>query len=260
MGFQGEIGAYSEKAINLYFSKANSKPYKTFSDLFVALENEQIDLAILPIENSIEGVVNHTLDMLNHSSLMVCGEVELRIHHHLLRIVEDLDLSVASNDVPLVALLDQLSANDLDISECIKKCSSLKIPMILLVSNKFINLITQYDQVEDFIVSPFSEEELLKMTVEFLQKSHQLDLEFSPRDGIHILQYALKRLSQEKDHPLSKDEIWKEASSKILVEEAMDLDNLAAKNRRLLQDEQLPMGLGDFFFNDDNPLHPDSDS
>ena len=74
---------------------------------------------------------------------------------------EDLDLSVASNDVPLVALLDQLSANDLDISECIKKCSSLKIPMILLVSNKFINLITQYDQVEDFIVSPFSEEELI---------------------------------------------------------------------------------------------------
>ena len=61
---------------------------------------------------------------------------------------EDLDLSVASNDVPLVALLDQLSANDLDISECIKKCSSLKIPMILLVSNKFINLITQYDQVD----------------------------------------------------------------------------------------------------------------
>tara|TARA_Y100001936_G_scaffold248038_1_gene295104 strand:+ start:205 stop:1158 length:954 start_codon:yes stop_codon:yes gene_type:complete len=107
---------------------------------------------------------------------------------------------------------------------------------------------------------PFSEEELLNMTVDFLQKSHQLDLEFSPRDGIHILQYALKRLSQEKDHPLSKDEIWKEAISKILGEEAMDLDSLAAKNRRSLQDEHLPMGLGDFFFNDDNPLHPDSDT
>lgn len=79
----------------------------------------------------------------------------------IVRNPEDLDLSVASDDVPLVALLDQLSANDLDISECIKKCSSLKIPMILLVSNKFINLITQYDQIEDFIVSPFSEEELI---------------------------------------------------------------------------------------------------
>jgi len=106
---------------------------------------------------------------------------------------------------------------------------------------------------------PFSEEELLKMTVEFLQKSHQLDLEFSPRDGIHILQYALKRLSQDKDHPLSKDEVWNESISKVLGEDAMDLDNLAAKNSRSLQNENFPMGLGDFFFNEDNPLHPDSD-
>jgi len=106
---------------------------------------------------------------------------------------------------------------------------------------------------------PFSEEELLKMTVEFLQKSHQLDLEFSPRDGIHILQYALKRLSQEKDHPLSKDDVWNESINKVLGEDAMDLDSLAAKNSRSLQNENFPMGLGDFFFNEDNPLHPDSD-
>ena len=106
---------------------------------------------------------------------------------------------------------------------------------------------------------PFSEEELLKMTVEFLQKSHQLDLEFSPRDGIHILQYALKRLSQEKDHPLSKDDVWNESISKVLGEDAIDLDSLAAKNSRSLQNENFPMGLGDFFFNEDNPLHPDSD-
>ena len=106
---------------------------------------------------------------------------------------------------------------------------------------------------------PFSEEDLLKMTVEFLQKSHQLDLEFSPRDGIHILQYALKRLSQEKEHPLSKDEVWNESISKVLGEDAMDLDSLAANNSRSLQNENFPMGLGDFFFNEDNPLHPDSD-
>lgn len=106
---------------------------------------------------------------------------------------------------------------------------------------------------------PFSEEELLKMTVEFLQKSHQLDLEFSPRDGIHILQYALKRLSQEKEHPLSKDEVWNESITKVLGEDAIDLDSLAAKNSRSLQNENFPMGLGDFFFNEDNPLHPDSD-
>lgn len=106
---------------------------------------------------------------------------------------------------------------------------------------------------------PFSEEDMLKMTADFLQKSHQLDLGFSPRDGIHILQYALKRLSQKTNHPLSKDAVWKEAVSKVLGEDALDLDSLAAKNHRSLQDEHLPMGLGDFFFSDDNPLHPDSD-
>jgi len=106
---------------------------------------------------------------------------------------------------------------------------------------------------------PFSEEDLLKMTVEFLQKSHQLDLEFSPRDGIHILQYALKRLSQKTDHPISKDQAWKESISKVLGEEALDLDSLAAKSQRALHDQHIPMGLGDFFFSDDNPLNPDSD-
>ena len=55
---------------------------------------------------------------------------------------------------------------------------------------------------------PFAETELLEMTVNFLQRSHQLDLDFSPRDGLHILQYAMKRLVQDKDHPIAKDKIW----------------------------------------------------
>ncbi|GJL78266.1 MAG: hypothetical protein NPINA01_12550 [Nitrospinaceae bacterium] len=106
---------------------------------------------------------------------------------------------------------------------------------------------------------PFVEDDLLKMTVDFLQQAHQLDLDFSPRDGIHILQYAVKRLSQDKDHPLAKDAIWKEAIIRVLGEEALDLDGLASKKRRALGSDQLPMGLGDFFFNEDSPLHPDSD-
>ncbi len=106
---------------------------------------------------------------------------------------------------------------------------------------------------------PFASEDLLRMTVDFLQKSHQLDLDFSPRDGIHILQYALKRLSQDKEHPLSKDEAWREAVTKVLGEEAMDLDGMASKKRRALGGERMPMGLGDFFFNEDSPLHPDGD-
>ena len=84
VGFQGEIGAYSEKAINLYFSKASSKAYKTFSDLFDALENEQIELAILPIENSIEGSVIESYELLLKSKITVVGEINVKIEHCLI--------------------------------------------------------------------------------------------------------------------------------------------------------------------------------
>ena len=49
------------------------------------------------------------------------------------------------------------------------------------------------------------EQEMLAVTVSFLQQSHELSLDFSPRDGINLLRYALKRLSQDPSHPLGKD-------------------------------------------------------
>jgi MoxR-like ATPase len=107
---------------------------------------------------------------------------------------------------------------------------------------------------------PFAENDMLQLTVDFLQRSHQLDLDFSPRDGIHILQYAIKRLSQNPDHPLAKDTVWREAISKVLGEDALDLDSLAENKQRALGGQQLPMGLSDFFFADGSPLHPDSDN
>ena len=104
---------------------------------------------------------------------------------------------------------------------------------------------------------PFAESELLEMTVNFLQRSHQLDLEFSPRDGLHILQYAMKRLIQDKDHPIAKDTIWKESIQKVLGDDALNLDEMAEKKNRALGQTQLPQGLGDFFFDEDSPIHPD---
>ena len=104
---------------------------------------------------------------------------------------------------------------------------------------------------------PFVPEEMLSLTVNFLQDAHQLNLEFSVRDGLHLLQYALKRLSQDSTHPLSRDEAWREALIKVLGKEALDLDGLAQRRKRALGDQPLPQGLGDFFFEGDDPLHPD---
>ena len=106
---------------------------------------------------------------------------------------------------------------------------------------------------------PYAEPEMLAMTVEFLQTSHQLKLDFSPRDGINLLRYAIKRLGQDSSHPLSRDAAWREALERCLGEEASDLEELAKRRKRALGGESVPLGLADLFFDSDDPLHPDRD-
>lgn len=104
---------------------------------------------------------------------------------------------------------------------------------------------------------PFADAEMLNMTVEFLQQSHELRLDFSTRDGINILRYALKRLAQDPAHPLSRDAVWRDALEKCLGEDASDLSSLHQKKSSTLGGNAVPMGLGDFFFDPNDPLHPD---
>ncbi len=104
---------------------------------------------------------------------------------------------------------------------------------------------------------PFAEPEMLALTVEFLQQSHELKLDFSPRDGINVLRYAIKRLAQSPNHPISKDQVWREAIWKCLGDDALDLNSLAQRKSRTLGGDTVPLGLGDFFFDPDDPLHPD---
>jgi MoxR-like ATPase len=104
---------------------------------------------------------------------------------------------------------------------------------------------------------PFAEADMLAMTVEFLQEAHGLKLDFSPRDGINLLRFAMKRLAQDPKHPMSKDAAWREALQKCLGDDALDLHGLAQKKARTLGGSDIPLGLGDFFFNADDPLHPD---
>lgn len=104
---------------------------------------------------------------------------------------------------------------------------------------------------------PFAPAEMINLTVNFLQKAHQLDLPFSIRDGIHVAQYALKRMAQDPNHPLARDAAWREALMKVMGDEALDLDMLAKRRSQTLGGQALPKGLGDFFFEEDHPLHPD---
>lgn len=103
---------------------------------------------------------------------------------------------------------------------------------------------------------PFSNEEILRLCVDFLQRAHGLDLPYSVRDGINAIRYALKR--RREDGGESMELLFTEAVKQILGKEALDLETLAAKRSR--SGDTIPgMNLGDFFFPGHDPLNPDAD-
>ncbi len=107
---------------------------------------------------------------------------------------------------------------------------------------------------------PFCAPDMLAMTVEFLQHAHQLKLDFSTRDGLNVLRYAMKRVAQDTTHPLTVDAAWRESLEHCLGAEALDLERLARAREKTLGGQALPLGFGDFFFSANDPLHPDASS
>ena len=60
------------------------KPCETISDVFLAVENRLADYGVVPIENSTEGAVTHTLDQFTNTPLKICSEIYLPISHNLM--------------------------------------------------------------------------------------------------------------------------------------------------------------------------------
>jgi len=85
IGFQGEHGAYSEEAIYKAFGRdVKTVPTVSIHEVFNLTEAGAVDLGVVPIENSVEGSINETYDMLVSSNLSVVGEVVLRVVHCLI--------------------------------------------------------------------------------------------------------------------------------------------------------------------------------
>jgi prephenate dehydratase len=85
IGFQGEHGAYSEEAIFKQFGRGvKTVPAVSIHEVFNLTEAGAVDLGVVPVENSVEGSINETYDMLLSSNLMVIGEVVLRVVHCLI--------------------------------------------------------------------------------------------------------------------------------------------------------------------------------
>ncbi len=85
VAYLGPQGSFSEQAaLEQYGHSIDSLLCNSFDEVFRAVEAGQADIGMVPVENSTEGAVNRTLDLLLNSPLKVIGERSLAIHHCLL--------------------------------------------------------------------------------------------------------------------------------------------------------------------------------
>jgi len=77
-------------ALSRFGHAAEYVPVRGIPEVFAEVEHGRVDVGVVPVENSTEGAVSHTLDRLIDSELLICGEVLLEIHHHLLSRAADL--------------------------------------------------------------------------------------------------------------------------------------------------------------------------
>jgi len=91
IAFLGPEGTFTHAAAHAHFGKSVSTvPLSAIDEVFREVESGAAHYGVVPVENSTEGIVNYTLDMFVQSPLKICSEVELRIHHHLMSSVGDL--------------------------------------------------------------------------------------------------------------------------------------------------------------------------
>jgi len=73
-----------QAALKRFGSQVSYVSCEGIADVFAEVEKGNADYGVVPIENSIEGAVNHTLDMFVDSDLKICAQVVLDISHSLL--------------------------------------------------------------------------------------------------------------------------------------------------------------------------------
>ncbi|POA98314.1 prephenate dehydratase [Chromobacterium sinusclupearum] len=92
IAYLGPEGTFSQLATIKHFGHAaRTVACSSIDEAFRQVESRALDYVVAPVENSTEGAVGRTLDLMVSSPLKICGEVVLRIHHHLLRGIEGME-------------------------------------------------------------------------------------------------------------------------------------------------------------------------
>jgi chorismate mutase/prephenate dehydratase len=85
VAYLGPEGTYTQAAVYKHFGHGvEARAKNAIDEIFRDVESGATLYGVVPVENSTEGAVNHTLDQLASTSLNICGEVWLPVHHHLL--------------------------------------------------------------------------------------------------------------------------------------------------------------------------------
>jgi len=85
IAYMGPVATFSHlAALKKFGSLVEYIPCNSINDAFLNVERGLVDYGVVPVENSIEGAVTHTLDMLVDSDLKICAQIILDISHNLL--------------------------------------------------------------------------------------------------------------------------------------------------------------------------------
>ena len=107
VGYLGPEGTFTQTAVYKHFGHSvRGLPYSTIDEVFQEVESGAADFGVVPIENSTEGTVNHTLDMFLTSPLKIGGEIEMRIEQNLLGRLSGLEA------------IDRICAHEQSLAQC----------------------------------------------------------------------------------------------------------------------------------------------
>ena len=114
VAYLGPEGTFTHAAVLKYFGHAVvSRASASIEEVFRGVESGQVNYGVIPVENSTEGMVNHTLDMFIRSPLSITGEVGLRIHQNLIvggGLIDDIE-TVYSHEQSLAQCRNWLNAH-----------------------------------------------------------------------------------------------------------------------------------------------------
>jgi chorismate mutase/prephenate dehydratase len=92
VAYLGPEGTFTQQAVNRHFGHSvHAMSVSGIDEVFDQVHSGDADFGVVPVENSTQGIVSHTLDMFLMSDLKICGEVELRIHQNLLTLARSLN-------------------------------------------------------------------------------------------------------------------------------------------------------------------------